>query len=54
MSRLRQKASHSDERWEGPGLINGGVAHPIRVVFWGEGNGPVTLGMAIPVTILFG
>jgi len=25
-------------------LINSGAAHPIRLVFWGEGNGPVTLG----------
>ena len=24
------------------GLINGGAAHPIRLVFWEEGNGPVT------------
>jgi len=25
------------------GLINGGDAYPIRLVFWGEGNGLITL-----------
>jgi len=45
MSRLRQKKPTSDERWKGPGLINGGTTHPIRLVFWGEGNGPVTSGI---------
>ena len=33
-----------DERWESPGLISGGAACPIRPIFWGEGNGPMTLG----------
>ena len=37
----KTKSPTSDERWEGPGLINGGAAHPIRLVFWGEGNSPV-------------
>jgi len=27
------------------GFINGGAAHPIKLVFWEEGNGPVTMGM---------
>jgi len=34
-----------DERWESFGLINGGAAHPIRLLFWGEDNGPVTSGI---------
>jgi len=41
----KTKSLTSDERWEGPGLINGGAAHPIRLGFWGEGNGPVTSGI---------
>ena len=38
----KTKSLTSDERWEGLGLINGGAAHSIRLVFWGESNGPVT------------
>ena len=41
----KTKSPTSKERWEGPGLINGGAAHPIRLAFWGEGNGPVTSGI---------
>jgi len=41
---VKTKSPTSDERWEGPELINGRTAHSIRLVFWGEGNGPVTLG----------
>ena len=41
---VKTKSHTSNERWEGPGLINSGAAHPIRQVFWGEGNGPVTQG----------
>jgi len=43
----KTKSPTLEERWEGPGLINGGAAHPIRLAFWGEGNGPVTHGMCI-------
>ena len=39
----KTKSPTLEERWEGPGLINGGAAHPFRLAFWGEGNGPVTL-----------
>ena len=49
MLRLRQKSLTSDKRWEGTRFINGGVAHPIRLTFWGEGNGPVTLVRQLPV-----
>ena len=38
----KTKSPTSDERWEGPGLIKSSAAHSIRLVFWGEGNGPVT------------
>jgi len=38
---VKTKSLTSDERWEGLGLINGGIAHSIRLVFWREGNGPV-------------
>ena len=41
---VKTKSPTSEERWEGPGLINGGAAHPFRLTFWGEGNDPVTLG----------
>jgi len=42
----KTKSLTSEERWEGSKLINGGAAHPIRLAFCGEGNGPVTLGTA--------
>ena len=38
----KTKSLISDERWEDPGLIKDGAAHPFRLTFWGEGNGPVT------------
>jgi len=38
----KTKSPTSNERLEGPGLINGGVAHLIRLVFWREGNGSIT------------
>jgi len=41
---VKTKSPTSEERWEGPGLINGGAAHLFRLGFWGEGNDPVTLG----------
>ena len=41
---VKTKSLTSNERYEHPGLINGGVAHFIRLVFWGESNGHVTLG----------
>jgi len=50
MSRLREK-SHIG--WEGPELINGGTAHPFRLAFWGEGNGPVTFGRRSLIAIVF-
>ena len=40
----KTKSPTSDERGEDHGLINGDTAHPIRQVFRGEGNGPVTVG----------
>jgi len=42
---VKTKSPTSEERWEGPELINGGTAHPFRLGFWGEGNGPVTSGI---------
>jgi len=39
---VKTKSLISDERGKGPRLINGGAAHPIKLVFWGEGNGHVT------------
>jgi len=42
---VNTKSLTSEERWEGHGLINGGAAHPFRLTFWGEGNGPVTSGI---------
>jgi len=43
----KTKSPTSDERWEGPGLINGVAAHPIRLTLWGESNGPVTSGIRV-------
>ena len=40
---VKTKSPTSEGRWEGPELINGGAAHPFRLVFWGESNCPVTL-----------
>jgi len=42
---VKTKSPTSDKRWEGPGLISGGAARPIRLISWGEGNGPVTGGI---------
>jgi len=42
---VKTKSPTSEERWEGPGLINGGAAHPFRLTFWGEGNCRVTSGI---------
>jgi len=39
------KIPPSGERWQGPGLINGGTAHSIKLVFWGVGISPVTSGI---------
>jgi len=39
---VKTKSSTSEERWEGPELINGGAVHPFRLAFWGEGNSLVT------------
>jgi len=50
---VKTKSSTSDERWEDPRLINGGTAHSIRLVFWGEGNGLVTLGGLFECVHLF-
>ena len=45
MSHVKTKKSPtSDERWGFLGLINGGAAHPFKLAFGGEGNGPVTPG----------
>jgi len=33
--------------WEGPGLISGGTAQPIRMIFWGETNGLVASGIRV-------
>ena len=44
---VKTKSPILKERWEGPGLINGGAAHPFRLAFWGEGNGPVTSGIRV-------
>ena len=44
MSRLKTIKSHIGEEVGGPGLINGGAAHPFKLTFEGEDNGPVTLG----------
>ena len=44
---VKTKGSTSDERWTGPGLISDGTARPIRSVFWGEGNSPVTNGIRV-------
>jgi len=46
MSRLRQSHT-SEEKWEDPGLINGSVAHPFKLIFWEEDNGPVTPGIGL-------
>ena len=48
----KTKSPSSDERWEGLGLINGGAAHLIRLLFWGGGNGPVTLGIRLSMATL--
>ena len=45
MSRLKTIKSHIGEEVGGPGLINGGAAHPFKLAFGGEGNGPVTPGV---------
>jgi len=37
-----KKSPTSEERWGFLGLINGGAAHPFKLAFGGEGNGPVT------------
>ena len=43
MSQVKTKKSPtSEERWGFLGLINGGAAHPFKLAFGGEGNGPVT------------
>jgi len=33
-----------EERWGVLGLINESAAHPFKLAFGGEGNGPVTQG----------
>jgi len=48
---VKTKSPTSEERWEDPGLINGGAAHPFRLTFWGEGNGPVTFGITASVKL---
>jgi len=48
MSQVKTKKSPtSEERWGFLGLINGGTAHPFKLAFGGEGNGPVTLGNSL-------
>ena len=42
---VKTKSPTSEERWEGPGLMNGGAAHSIILVFWREGNGLATSGV---------
>ena len=42
MSQVKTKSPTSEERWGVMGLINGGAAHPFKLAFGGEGNGPVT------------
>jgi len=44
---VKPKSPTSEERWEDRRLINGGTAHPFRLIFWGEGNGPVTGGIRV-------
>jgi len=31
---VKTKRPTLEERWEGPGLINGDTAHPFRLTFW--------------------
>ena len=31
---IKTRSPTSEERWEGLGLINGGAAHPMKLVFW--------------------
>jgi len=45
MSQVKTKSPTSEERWGVLGLINGGAAHPFKLAFGGEGNGPVTLSI---------
>jgi len=45
MSQVKTKTSHIGGEVGGPGLINGGAAHPFKLAFGGEGNGPVTPGV---------
>ena len=45
--KVKTKKPTLDEIWEGPGLINGGTTHFIRLVFWGDSNGPVTSSTSI-------
>ena len=47
MSRLKTIKSHIGEEVGVLGLINGGAAHPFKLAFGGEGNGPVTYSTAI-------
>ena len=39
---VKTKSPTSEEEWEVLRLINGGAAHPFKLAFGGEGNGPVT------------
>ena len=44
---IKTKSPTSDKRLEGPGPIRGGTAHPIRLVFWEEGNDPLRKSICI-------
>ena len=41
------KSPTLDKWWEDPEFISKGAVHLIRLVFWGEGNGPVTQGRGL-------